>query len=225
MISEIHRKLLSMKNEKYLEFNAKIIKNTRYELIGVRLPELRNYSKQLLKQDWQNSFKDYYYEEVLLHGFCIAGYRCDWDTKKKMIDEYIKLIDNWGICDSFVASLKDIKKNRSDYYPVIKKYLKTKSEFIQRYALVVLLDYYVDKEYLNDLFHIIKTQKYIGYYSKMAGAWLLSYLFMFYFDETLKYVKENKIDDFIYKKGIQKSLDSYRLDKKQKSILKALNHA
>ena len=58
----------------------------------------------------------------------------------------------------------------------------------------------------------------------MAGAWLLSYLFMFYFNETLDYVKENTIDEFVYKKGIQKALDSYRLTEKQKKILKAIKN-
>ena len=224
MISKIHQRLLSMKDEKYLEFNAKIVGNTHYEMIGIRLPDLRQYSKELLKTDWQKSFKDYYYEEVLLHGLCIGQCKCVWNEKEEMIDKFLPLIDNWGICDSFVSSIKDIKKNKDVYYPRIKKYLKAKEEFIQRYGLVVLLDYYIDDKYLNDLYKIIKTQKYNGYYSKMAGAWLLSYLFMSYFNETLDYVKENTIDDFVYKKGIQKALDSYRLTEKQKKILKAIKN-
>ena len=46
---------------------------------------------------------------------------------------------------------------------------------------------------------------------------------MNYFEDTLSFISNNSIDEFVYKKGIQKALDSYRLDKKQKSILRNLN--
>lgn len=223
MISKIHQKLLSLKDEKYLDFQKKIITRTSYQIIGVRLPELRTYAKELLKENKQIKFKDKYYEEVLLHGFYLAGAKCSFSEKIELIDEYLSLIDNWGICDSFVSSLKDINKNKDTYYPYLLKHLKTDKEYYQRFALVVLLTYYLEDKYLKDIYKIIKTQKYNGYYSKIAAAWLLSCLFMFYFEETINYIKNNKLDEFVYKKGIQKALDSYRLDKRQKDILRSLN--
>ncbi len=222
MISQIHSDLISMQDKKYRDFNISILGETSYDVIGIRIPQLRAYAKELLKKD-NVVFKDKYYEEVLVHGFYIAGKRCDFKTKIKMIEEYLPLIDSWGLCDSFVSSLKDIKKNKEYYYKYVLKYLKSNKEFYQRYGLVVLLNYYINDNYLNDLYKIIKTQKYKAYYSKMAGAWLLSYLFMFYFDETVKFVINNNIDEFVYKKGIQKAKDSYRLSKKQKDILRTLN--
>ena len=221
MISQIHQHLLDMKDEKYREFHIKLV-SSKYPIIGIRIPNIRNYAKKLLKDDKKPVFKDYYYEEVLLHGIYIAGLKCGFSEKIKLIDDYIVLIDNWGICDSFVSSLKDIKKHREEYYPYVKKYLKSKEEFIQRYALVVLLNHYMVDEYRDDILNIIKNQKYKEYYSKMAGAWLLSYMFMFYFEETIDYLNNNIIDDFVYKKGIQKALESYRLNKEQKKLLSSL---
>ncbi len=211
-----------MKDEEYCHFNSKIIGETRYELIGVRLPDLRNYAKKLLKKADKPVFEDRYYEEVLLHGIYIAGYKCDFERKIEMIEDYLPLIDCWGICDSFVTSLKQIKKNRSTYYPYVLKYLSSEEEFIQRYALVVLLDHYMTDEYLSEEYRIIKEQRYSGYYSIMAGAWLLSYLFIFHFEETLRYVKEEKINEEVRKKGIRKALDSLRLNDSQKKILRSL---
>lgn len=211
-----------MRDEEYHDFHIKIVGDTKYEIIGIRLPKIRLMAKELLKEKKEYSFGDHYYEEVLLHGLYIAGYKCPFEEKTEMIEGFLPLIDNWAICDSFVSSLKEIRKHRKEYYPFILKYLRSKEEFIQRYALVVLLNHYMDDAYLNELYQIIREEKYNGYYSLMAGAWLLSYLFMFYFDETLSFVKENTLDEFIMKKGIRKALDSYRLSKEQKEILRRL---
>ena len=222
MVSKIQQQLLPMKDEEYRDFHLRIVGDTKYEIIGIRLPKIRQLTKQLLKEKQDIVFEDHYYEEVLLHGLFIAGYKCPFDEKITMIERFLPLIDNWAICDSFVSSLKEIRKHSDEYYPFILKYLDSEEEFIQRYALVVLLNFYIDDSYLNELYRIIREEKYNGYYSLMAGAWLLSYLFMFYFDETLIFVKENTLDDFIMKKGIRKALDSYRLNLKQKEILRSL---
>ena len=222
MVSKIQQQLLPMKDEEYRDFHLRIVGDTKYEIIGIRLPKIRQLTKQLLKEKQDIVFEDHYYEEVLLHGLFIAGYKCPFDEKITMIERFLPLIDNWAICDSFVSSLKEIRKHSDEYYPFILKYLDSEEEFIQRYALVVLLNFYIDDSYLNELYRIIREEKYNGYYSLMAGAWLLSYLFMFYFDETLIFIKENTLDDFIMKKGIRKALDSYRLNLKQKEILRSL---
>ena len=211
-----------MKDEKYREFQSGLIPVTRYPLIGVRMPQIRSLSKELLKSDWQVQLKDEYFEEVLLRGLCIGGCHFDWEKKKQMIEDYLPFIDNWAICDTFVSSLKEIRRHREDYFPFLQRCLLSDEEFLQRYALVVLLDHYLTDEYIDRLYTILKTQEFHGYYSKMAAAWLLSYLFIQYFDRTLEYVKNNTIDEFVYKKGIQKALDSYRLDQDQKKVLKEL---
>ena len=115
-----------------------------------------------------------------------------------------------------------IKKHKEEYYPYVLKYLASDKEFIQRYGLVVLLDYSIEDKYLDELYRIIKEERYNGYYSMMAGAWLLSYLFMFYFDRTVEYVKNTQLNDFVRKKGIRKALDSYRLSDEQKLLLRSL---
>lgn len=191
-------------------------------MIGVRVPIIREYAKELLKEKNTIVFKDEYFEEIMLHGFYIAGSKTDFNTKCKQIDEFVPLIDNWSVCDSFVTSLKFIKKNRNEYYPKLKKYLNSKKEYYQRYGLVVLLHHYVNDYYLDEIFKVLETVKYNGYYSLMAGAWLLSWCFIYDFNTTLKYVKNNELNEFVYKKGIQKSLDSYRVSDSDKQTLRKL---
>ena len=211
---------MAMKDDRYRDFSSKII-NTSYPVIGVRMPDLRAYAKTLSKKE-DVIFEDVYYEEVLLHGIYIVSRKVPFKQKVREVEQFLGKIDSWGICDSFVPSFKEIKKHKEEYYPELLKYLESDEQFTQRYALVVLLDYYIEDAYLDELYRILKQENYHGYYSRMAGAWLLSYLFMFYFDRTLNYVRNNELDGFVYKKGIRKALDSYRLSSDQKEILRRL---
>ena len=221
MINKIHSDLLALQDEKYRDFSKTLVR-TSYPVIGIRLPVLRAYADTLLKEDSSPVFMNASYEEVLIHGIYIAKKKMPFAQKIKEIEDYLPLIDSWGICDSFVSSIKEIKKHKEEYFPYLLKYLSSHEEFIQRYAFVVLLNYYVEERWYEKLIQIIKEEQYQGYYSQMASAWLLSYLFMKFFDQTLSFVKEEEIDPFVLKKGIRKALDSYRLNKEQKMLLRRL---
>ncbi len=64
MISDLHSGLLALQDEKYRDFSLKLL-NTSYPVIGIRMPVLRAFAKELLKQETPPEFKDVYYEEVL----------------------------------------------------------------------------------------------------------------------------------------------------------------
>ena len=221
MVNKIHSDLRAMEDKEYRDLNLKIA-NTSYPSIGIRMPELRAYAKKLLKQEKEPVFEDKYYEEVLIHGFYVAGKKEPFEEKIKKIEAFLPLIESWSICDTFVSSLKDIKKHREEYYPYVLKYLSSDEEFIQRFGLVVLLNYYIDDQYYPDLKRIVKEEDYHGYYSEMAGAWLLSYMFMKFFDETLAFVKTGELNEIVRKKGIRKALDSYQISDEEKAILRSL---
>ena len=192
MLSKIQGDLLKMQDIKYRDFHKRLVKDTQYEIIGIQLPRLRKYARDILKQNEIPYFSDRSYEEVMIEGLYLAGIKEDFSKKIRHIDSFISKIDNWGICDSFTSSLKVIKKNREEYLPYLRKYLRSNKEFIQRYALVCLLNHYVVSQYYEDIYNILLNTNYHGYYSKMAGAWLLSYMFMFNYDETLKFITNKK---------------------------------
>ncbi len=101
MRNKIHSDLPAMADPEYRDFALKIV-NSSYPLIGIRLPQLRCYAKELLKEDPSPVFEDRFYEEVLLHGICIGMKKIPFVQKIREIDEFLPLIDSWGICDSFI---------------------------------------------------------------------------------------------------------------------------
>ena len=156
----------------------------------------------------------------MLKGMVIGA--IDGKLKTEFIENHIKEITNWSLCDSFVSSLKIIKKNRSYYFSFLQKYLFSKKEFEIRFALVVLLNYYLDENYIDEIFVILEKIYLKDYYAKMAAAWLISLCYVKFPKKTLNFLNKTKIDNEVINKGIQKIIESRRVGNEEKQNLKKL---
>lgn len=225
MKQKIKKELKLLVDKKYKEFHSSLCPGTE-NIIGVRVPVLRNYAKKLIKEyDIKyllNNIDDEYYEEIMLQGMLI-GLEKDNNLENilKDIERFIPKIDNWAICDSFCAGLKITKKYMEEIWKFVQKYLNSDKEFENRFAIVMILDYYITDDYLEKIFKIFDNIKSGKYYVQMAVAWAISICLIKYYDETIEYLKNAKIDKFTYNKGIQKALESYRItDEKKKELRK-----
>ena len=214
-------------NGDYKKFNEKLI-TTKYEILGVKIPVLRKLSKKLLKefsyQEILNSLSNEYFEYVLIKGLVIANCEVSYIERLKLIDEYLTLIDNWCICDIFVSELKFIKQHLNDFYQIVLDNLETNNAFHIRFSLVVLLTYYLNDTYIDDVLKISLSIKHEDYYVKMANSWLLSICMVKYFDTTINFMKEKQLeyDVWTYNKALQKGRESLRISSEKKDILKNL---
>ena len=86
----------------------------------------------------------------------------------------------------------------------------------------MILDYYIDEEYLKEDFKIFDDIKHEGYYVKMAVAWAVSVCFVKYPEYTMKFLQTDHMDDFTHNKSIQKICESYRPSKEEKSEVRLL---
>ena len=217
-ISYLHQ----LSEENYKVFNERII-STKYEMLGIRLPILRKLASEIFKGDYRSFLKvcdESYYEIVLIRGFILA--------KIKEIDEfmtyfysYLTLIDNWAINDSFCASLKIVNKHKEYFLNVIDELIHSSKTYFIRVGLLLLLDYYVDHEYLKIIFHYLDELKSDEYYVNMAEAWLVCEIFIYDQEQGLIYLRNNKLNSFTMNKAISKIRDSYRVSKEIKEeILK-----
>ena len=226
MKQEIKKKLFELADPKYKEFHERLCPGTE-NIIGVRVPVLRKYAQELFKEkDWKQTIEEIdneYYEEIMLQGMLIGqAKKEDIKTILKYVEKYVPKIDNWAICDVFCAGLKITKKYKKEMWKFIQKYLKSDKEFKIRFAVVMILDYYIDEEYLKEDFKIFDNIKHEGYYVKMAVAWAISVCLIKYYEDTLEYLKKSKIDNWTYNKAIQKAIESYRISDSQKDFLRKL---
>lgn len=221
MKQKIKEKLLELADSKYKEFHSGLCPGTD-NIIGVRVPVLRNYAKELAKQYQINELlkqiDNQYYEEIMLQGMLIGLAKQDFETMQKQIEEFVPKIDNWAVCDVFCAGLKATKKKKEEMWHFIQKYLLSDQEFEIRFGVVMILDYYIEEDYLEKDFKIFDAITSQAYYVQMAVAWAISIALIKFYDKTIKYLENAKLDNFTYHKALQKAIESYRItdDRKEK---------
>ncbi len=224
MNEEVRKKIFELADEKYKQFHSGLCPNTE-NIVGVRIPVLRNYAKELVKKDFRSYLKtisDEYYEEIMIKGMIIGLAKMEAEERINYINKFVPKIDNWAICDTFCAGLKFTNKNKELVWKFIKKYENSKKEFELRFLIVMLLDYYITDEYIEEVIRMLDKIKHEGYYVKMAISWAISEAYVKYPKTTMKYLKNNTLDNFTYNKAIQKTIESYRVSEEDKNILKKM---
>lgn len=215
----IRKELFSLRDDKYKEFQGKLLPNVD-NFIGVRVPLVRNLLRKMSepeKIEYIDNYKCEYLEEYLLKGLIISSLR-DINEVIKYLDDFVPLIDNWEVCDIVVLSLKIINKNKDTFYSYIKKYLKSNKEFEKRFVLVILLNYYVEDKYIDDIVNIILNVKCDFYYDKMAKAWLIQVCYVKFKDKILNIL--NLFEKDVYNMFRRKALDSNKISKEDKDLIK-----
>lgn len=223
-MDQIREKIFELADEKYKEFHSGLCPNTN-NIVGVRVPVLRNYAKELAKGDFRDyltNAKDEYYEEVMLQGMVIGLAKMELEERLDYIKRFVPKIDNWAICDVFCAGLKFVNKNKEEVWKFLKQYLKSNKEFEIRFGVVMLLDFYIIEDYIDRVIKILNEIKHEEYYVKMAVAWAISVCYIKFPSETMKLLQENELDDFTYNKALQKIIESYRVSEEDKEMIRAM---
>ena len=221
---DLRDKLFELSDDKFKTFHSRLCPNTD-NIIGVRLPLLRQLAKEIAKGDWRNflsNSKEEYYEEILINGLVIAYAKCDVEERLNYIESFVPKIDNWAICDSFCNTLKFVNKNKEIMWEFIQSYLKSYNEFEIRFAVVIILNYYITEDYIDLVLKTLDNIKHDGYYVKMAVALAISMCFIKFEEKTMAYLKDNSLDDFTYNKSLQKICESLRVDKNTKELIKSM---
>ena len=199
---EIRKRLEQEAEEKYRVFSSALIPNID-NVLGVRIPKLNKLVKELYKTDWKPFLNQpcIYMEETMLQGMLIAK-----TGDFELVKQFVPKINNWSVCDKFCNSLKCVKDNKQQVWKFIQPYLKSKKEYNNRFALVIMLEYFIEEDYLAKIFEILNTFNSKKYYAQMAVAWLVSMCFVEFPKETTEFLKTTKLDDWTYNKSIQKML-------------------
>lgn len=231
-MNNIIRELILLGDEKYKKFNKKLCPDTNLEMLGIRVPILRKYAQRVASSDeyeWEKFVKNNdikYFEEVQLQGLVIGYKNLQFEEKLKYIEDFIPRMDSWALTDTFIPTLKIKKENLNDYWNFILKYVKSAKEFEVRFAVVSMLDYFIIDEYVDQVIKILNSISHDGYYVKMAVAWTLAEIGIKYNQKAIIFLKEkNNLDKFTYNKTLQKMIESYRIDKEQKEILRKMKRS
>jgi 3-methyladenine DNA glycosylase AlkD len=226
MYEYILDKLNSLADTEYRQFHSKLLPNVDIELIGVRIPQLRKIAREIIKSDWRVFLTEYkksnLYEFVMLCGMVTAGAKCDFEEKLGYVTAFVPRINNWAVCDTFCGDLKQVEQRLDVMYSFLQPYLTSDKEYELRFGVVILMQYYINDEYIDKVLAWYGKIRHDGYYVKMAVAWGLSVCFVKYREKTLEFLEHCDLDTFTYNKTIQKIRESYRVSNEDKEMLKGM---
>lgn len=224
IIYKVREELISLSDEKYRDFHKNLCPGVE-NILGVRLPILRKISKNLSKDnylDYLNSKDLKYYEEIMIKGLTIGYIKVDNDTRFDYIKNFIPYIDNWAVCDSFCNNLKFTNKNMNEVWNFLMTYLSSSNEFELRFVIVMILNYFLTEKFIDDVLNIFNNIHHEGYYVKMAVAWAISFAYIHFPEKTLEFLKNNNLDKFTYNKSLQKIIESNRVSKDDKNLMRSM---
>ena len=219
----VYEELLKVKDDTYKEFQAKLVPNIDPDIIlGVKTPEMRQIAKEVFNSKEKEAFlKDLphkYYEENLVHFFIISMIK-DFDECIREVEAFLPYVDCWPVSDQ--ATPRSFKKNHEKLLPYIKKWIKSKHLYTSRFGIRMLMNEFLGDEFKDEYAKLVASVKSDEYYLKMMVAWYFATALAKNYDETIKYIEERKLDDWVLKKTIQKAVESYRVTDEHKEYLKS----
>lgn len=214
--------LFEIRDIKYKEFHSGL--SVGNNVIGIRTPILKKMAKDISKGNYReflSLLKENYYEEVTLYGLIICNIK-EMNESIKYLNIYKERINNWASCDLFCTGYKIVLKYKDYFWKYINDNISSGNLWVRRMCFVLILSYYIEEEYLEDIFKLCDKYNMKEYYARMSVAWLISICYIKYSSVTLKYIKNNKLDDFTHNKAIQKIRESYRVSREDKDYLNTL---
>lgn len=225
-MTDVLTKLKSLSSLKNKAFTQKLVPDTRLEILGVCVPDIRNVAKQLAKNKVAAmrffESEHLYYEEWFTHGLLIGYFSDDHEKTLNLCKEFVSHIDNWAICDSFTASVKQIDKDQDFYLQDILKFTESKQPYVVRAGVTFLLNHYLCDKYFDTIISAIKDIDSDNYYVNMGVAWLLSVMLVKFYERAIPLFINPIFKKTVHNKAIQKAVESRRIPQRQKQYLKKL---
>ena len=220
----IRDRLFEMQDTEYRDFHAKLMPTVSKELIiGVRTPELRKFAKEIaetrIADDFMKILPHKYYEENNLHAFLIEQIK-DYDLCVAEINRFLPFVDNWATCD--MMRPKILKKHLAEFLPVVEKWMNSGDTYTVRFAIEMLMCYYLDGDFDISYPEMISKIRSDEYYIKMMQAWYFATALAKQYDAVIPYLEENRLDPDTHNKTIRKAIESYRITEEQKKYLRRL---
>lgn len=223
-MNNLQKELLNISDAEYAAFQAKLTPSVDPQLfLGVRVPVLRKFAKEYIKNKDALSFLDAlphkYYDENMLHALLISEMK-DFDQIISYLNKFLPFVDNWAVCD--IMSPKALKKNKTKLIENIEKWIKSKETYTSRFAIEMLMSFYLDDDFKESYLQYVADVRSSEYYLNMMIAWFFATALTKQWDATIPYIEKQMLDKWTHNKTIRKALESYRITEAQKEYLKKL---
>lgn len=217
-------RLFELQDKEYAAFQAKLTPTVKADdIIGVRTPQVKKLAREFMASgdcsDFFNALPHAYYDENMLHGLMIAEIK-DYDSCIFETEKFLPYVDNWAVCDSIIP--KVYKKHKAQLIDKIYQWSSSSDVYTCRFGIKALMTFFLDDDFKAEYLEIPAKVHSDEYYINMMIAWYYATALAKQWDATVVYLTENKLDDWIHNKTIQKAVESLRITPQQKELLRGL---
>lgn len=220
----IREELFSMQDLSYREFHSRLMPDVEKDtVIGIRVPVLRKYVKELAKDPEIGEFLEdlphRYYEENNVHGFLIQQMK-EYGQCMEELEKFLPYINNWATCD--MTSPKVFKKHKEELLEAVRRWIVSDHVYTVRYGIGMLMQHYLDEDFREEYPQMVSEIRSEEYYVNMMIAWYFATALAKQYETILPYIEKQKLDVWTHNKTIQKACESYRITSEQKAYLRTL---
>jgi len=224
---EIERALFALQDEKYRDFQAKLLPTVDPErIIGVRTPALRDYAGEIAKRpevgDFLAALPHPYFDENQLHAFVISLER-DYGRCVAEVNAFLPFVDNWATCDQL--SPKVFKKHKPALLGEVRRWMATEEPYTVRFGIGMLMEHFLDADFDPAYPAWVAALRSGEYYVNMMIAWYFATALAKQYEAVLPYIEGQKLDAWAHNKAIQKAIESYRVPQERKDYLRTLKRS
>lgn len=228
---KIREKLFSMQDLKYREFSAALVPTVdKSTVIGVRIPLVKALAKELVSKAYaDNDFCEIneflsnvpheFLEENNLHAFIVSNIKSFQDCINR-VEDFLPFVNNWSTCDSFRPAC--FKRERKKLMPYIKKWIQSDMPYTVRFAVEMLMVYYLDEDFSVEYPDTVSKIRSDEYYVNMMIAWYFATALAKQYECVIPYLERKELPPWVHNKTIQKACESYRITAEQKSHIRTL---
>ncbi len=223
-MTEIYDRLLDMQDLSYGDFSAKLLPTlSRESIIGVCLPLLRRYAKELAgtaqAEAFMRELPHKYLEENHLHSFLIGQMR-DVDACYAALDVFLPHVDNWAVCDSLRPRI--LLADKARLYQRARAYMQSEHAYTVRFGIELLMLYFLDEDFDPEHLSQVAAVQNQEYYVNMMIAWYFATALAKEWEAALPYLEQHRLPAWVHQKTVQKAIESYRITPEQKAYLRTL---
>ncbi len=203
------KRLQALADEPYRQFSQRLILDGK-PLLGVRMGPLKALAKEIALEGRVPEIQGHYHEETLLKGLVITYLKIEEEERIDLVEEFLGEIDNWAICDAFCSALKSCNRYKELYHPLINRYIEDEHPYKVRFAVVMLLSYFLGRGELTETLSLFERAVREHYYVEMAIAWGVATAFTHHSERVKGWLVSSPLPKNIKLMAIQKIRDSKR---------------
>ena len=224
----IREDLLAMQDPQNAAFQAKLTPGIeRNRFLGIRVPLLRTYAKELAKcperaqecEAFMARVPHKYFDENMLHALLVSQIK-NYSECLCALEHFLPFVDNWSVCD--ILSPAVFKKQRQALLKEIPAWIASPHPYMCRFGIEMLMSHFLDVDFDPRYLELPAAVHSSEYYVNMMIAWYFATALAKQWDASLPYIQEQRLEKWVHNKTIQKAIESRRITDEQKSLLRSM---